>query len=106
MSKYMAESPYQYKLRQACRSDIHSLVNINGRDSYSRIISQYISPEVARGAEVRVHEGAVGHVSAAETHGSGHVAAGGHVEAVHLLVLGRGGGPAQEEAATGNRDIA
>ena len=67
----------------------------------TRIISQYISPEVARGAEVRVHEGAVGHVSAAETRGSGHVAAGGHVEAVHLLVLGGGGGPAQEEAATG-----
>ena len=56
---------------------------------------------MARGAEVRVHEGAVGHVSAAETRGSGHVAAGGHVEAVHLLVLGGGGGPAQEEAATG-----
>ena len=56
---------------------------------------------MARGAEVRLHEGAVGHVSAAETRGSGHVAAGGHVEAVHVLVLGRGGGPGQEEAATG-----
>ena len=65
------------------------------------IISQYISPEVTRGAEVRLHEGAVGHVSAAETRGSGHVAAGGHVEAVHLLVLGGGGGPSQDQAATG-----
>ena len=57
-----------------------------------------ISPEVAGGAEVRVDEGAVGHVSAAEARGSGHVA-GGHAEAVHVLVLGGGGGPGQDVAA-------
>ena len=58
-----------------------------------------ISPEVAGGAEVRVDEGAVGHVSAAEARGSGHAAAGRHAEAVHVLVLGGGGGPGQDVAA-------